>query len=30
MTLTPFERDLGFILIGIAIGAAMTVDWTWT
>lgn len=24
-----YERDLVFILIGIAVGAAMTVGWTW-
>jgi hypothetical protein len=24
-----FERDLVFILFGIAIGAAMTIGWTW-
>jgi hypothetical protein len=30
MKLDPFERDLVFMLIGIAVGAAMTIGWTWT
>ena len=29
MNLAPFERDLVFMLIGIAIGSAMTIGWTW-
>lgn len=30
MTPASYERDLTFLLIGIAIGAAMAIGWTWT